>query len=174
MSTPKKPRSDSPLKTLPAARQDAIADYARDHSLVETVAWLKADGLQTSKSAVSDFLSWRALQIQLRQNSNTVETLLAELSATNPDWTPDQIQQAGQAFFTALALEKQDPRQWFLNQQLALKREQLNLDSRKLAILEKKAAAYDRAQAALTTAKNSTGGLTPETIAKIERELKLL
>jgi len=45
---------------------------------------------------------------------------------------------------------------------------------RKLALLEKKAAAYDRAQAALAEAKQSKGGITPETMSKIEAELKLL
>lgn len=46
----------------------------------------------------------------------------------------------------------------------------LNLDARKLALLEKKAAAFDK----LKEASTSKGGLTQETIAKIERELNLL
>jgi hypothetical protein len=50
----------------------------------------------------------------------------------------------------------------------------LGLDERKIILLEKKAAAYDRAQAALDAAKKSKGGITPETLKRIETELKLL
>jgi hypothetical protein len=46
--------------------------------------------------------------------------------------------------------------------------------ARNLILAEKKAAAYDRAQAALTEGKKSKGGITKETLAKIEAELKLL
>jgi hypothetical protein len=131
MSTPKKPRSDSALKILPAERQAAIAEYAAAHSLEETVAWLKQDGCKTSRSSLSEFLSWYALRAQMQKNESTVETLLADLSKSNPDWTPDQIQAAGQSFFTALALQQQDPKQWHLIQQTNLKREQLSLDKNK-------------------------------------------
>jgi hypothetical protein len=131
MSTPKKPRSDSALKTLPPARQAAIAEYGAAHSLEETVAWLKADGLATNKSSLSEFLSWHALQQQLVKNANTVEALLEEYKAANPNCTPEQIQAVGQSFFTALALQQQDPKQWFLTQQLALKRQQLEFDREK-------------------------------------------
>lgn len=131
MSTTKKPRADSVLKTLPEDRQAAIVDYARDHSLPETVAWLRADGLRTSATALSLFLSWFGLQQQLRRNESTVEVLLQKAMTTRPDWTPEQIQQTGQAFFSALALEQQDSKIWYLTQQVGLKKEQLNLDRQK-------------------------------------------
>ena len=43
------------------------------------------------------------------------------------------------------------------------------LDARKIALLEKKASAYDQLKSAV-----NSGGVTPETLTKIERELKLL
>ncbi len=49
-----------------------------------------------------------------------------------------------------------------------------SLEARRIALLEKKADAYDRAQAALTEAKNSKGGITPATLKRIESELRLL
>jgi hypothetical protein len=131
MSAAKKPRADSVLKTLPEARQTAVAEYARDHSLKETRTWLAADGLKTSEAALSLFLSWYALQHTLRQNANTVDALLVEFKSANPGATPDQIQQVGQSFFTALALQQQDPKQWFMIQQTAIKKEQLALDRQK-------------------------------------------
>lgn len=150
-----KPRSDSALKTLPAIRQEAIADYARDHSLQDTVAWLRADGCKTSKSALSDFLSWHGLQAQLRKNELTVETLLADLARENPDWDPEKIQTVGQNFFTALALQQQDPQVWVATQRLNLdqvsaktrfeiEKQKLGQSERKIALLEKKAAQLDQ------------------------------
>lgn len=57
---------------------------------------------------------------------------------------------------------------------IGLRKAKLTQDDRKIILLEKKAEAYDRAQAALTAAKSSKGGITKETLAKIESELKLL
>lgn len=50
----------------------------------------------------------------------------------------------------------------------------VTVDQAKLVLMQKKSDAYDRAQAALTSAKTSKGGLTKETLEKIEAELKLL
>lgn len=131
MSTPKKPRSDSTLKTLPPERQHDIAEYAGGHSLQDTVAWLKADGLATNKSSLSEFLSWHALQQTLRRNETTVETLLADFKSRNPEADPEEVQQLGQSFFTALALQQQDPQQWLWIQQTQLKKQQLEFDREK-------------------------------------------
>ena len=49
-----------------------------------------------------------------------------------------------------------------------------DLESRRIVLLEKKAAAYDRAQAAMSEAKASKGGITKETLKRIEAELNLL
>jgi len=57
---------------------------------------------------------------------------------------------------------------------IQLRKQKLSLDERDLKLKEKKADAYDRAQAALLDAKKSKGGITKETLARIESELKLL
>jgi hypothetical protein len=131
MSDIKKPRADSVLKTLPEERQAAIADYAREKTLKETRAWLKADGINTSEAALSGFLRWFGLQQQLKNNAATVEQLVAEFKSANPAAAPEMVQQVGQSFFTALALQQQDPQQWLWIQQTALKKEQLALDRSK-------------------------------------------
>jgi hypothetical protein len=144
MSTHSKPRSDSPLKTLPEARQADIAEYLKAHSLAETAAWLKLDGIKTSATALGEFGSWYSLRQQLSRNSSTVETLLAEFLKANPKTSPEKIQAMGQSFFSALALEQQDIKAWFLTQQLGLKKEQLRLDVDKFQ--------FDAAMAALKCA----------------------
>lgn len=166
----RKARSDSPLKTLPAQRQEAIADYARDHSLEEAVAWLRADGLKTSRSAVSEFLSWHGLRSQLNRNESTVEQMLAQLKSTAPELTSEDLDRAGQMFFTALAIEQRDSMAWKRAQDIRVKDRLISVAERRVTVLEEK---IHNAQALIESAKTE-GGLTPETLAKIERELKLL
>jgi len=57
---------------------------------------------------------------------------------------------------------------------IQLRKSKLTQDDRKIVLMEKKAAAYDRAQELLTKAKTSKGGITKETLTQIEAELKLL
>ncbi len=108
MSTPKKSRSDSALKTLPAARQEAIAEYARTKSLAETVTWLAADGIKTSNASLSDFLSWYALNFQFRQDELTTEALVEQLAKEVPGLTEEQLDDLGQRTFSLLAIRRQD------------------------------------------------------------------
>lgn len=128
MSTPRKPRSDSKLKTLREDRQAAIVDYLRDHSLPQTATWLRANGLQTSVAGLSEFFSWYHLRQQLKRNESTVQTILDNLHQSHPSYTSQQLQELGQTFFTALALEQQDVKSWFLTQRLRLQEQQISLD----------------------------------------------
>jgi len=146
MSTHHKPRSDSALKTLPETRQADIAEYLRDHSLKATVEWLAEDGFKTSIKSLSEFLSWYSLRQQLSRNEQTVETLLADYVKTDPNLTPEKIQSMGQAFFSAMSLAQQDPEAWVQVQRLNLQRASLAMDERRIALLEKKAAAFDQAK----------------------------
>lgn len=131
MSDLKKPRADSKLKTLPEERQAAIADYAREKTLKETRAWLKADGLETSEAALSGFLSWWALQQQLKQNENTVAQVLENLKQSDPNLSVAQLEQAGQMFFSALAIQTQDSLTWKRIQDSKLKLGALELSRQK-------------------------------------------
>jgi hypothetical protein len=134
MKPDRKPRGDSVLKTLPPARQDAIAEHAQTHKLWETVAWLKADGLKVGNDQVSKFLSWYVLRSQLRQNASTVEALLEDLKAEQPDITPEQLDAAGQMFFTALSIEQRDSSS-FVN--VRSSRAKAILEAQKLAIRQR-------------------------------------
>jgi hypothetical protein len=127
----RKPRPDSRLKTLPEERQEQIAEFAKTHSLLEVVAWLKADGFATSQAALSGFLSWYALRDQLKRNESTVESVLEQLKKTNPEMTETQLFAAGQSFFSALAIETQDPLAWKATQSLRLKAAEQALDEKK-------------------------------------------
>jgi hypothetical protein len=71
--------------------------------------------------------------------------------------------------FGALSIAEEDGRTWVNTQRLRLERERLEIDRRKVALLEQK---LRNVQAEVTRAKD--GGLTPETLQRIEEAAKLL
>lgn len=127
-----KPRGDSPLNRLSLKRQDALFDFASVHTLAESVAWLRKSRVATSTRSLSIWLSVQRLRRQLRLNEAAVQTVVTKLQAISeaegPKWDPEEVQRAGQAFFSGLAVEQQDPRIWHITQRLALEREQLALE----------------------------------------------
>jgi hypothetical protein len=160
MSNSKKSRSDATLKVLPPARQSDIAEYARTHSLAETVKWLAADGVKTSNASLSDFLSWYALSAQFRADEVTTQTLLDQLKAEVPGLTDAQLDELGQRTFSLLAIRNQDA-DTFVNvrsamtraqlekAKLTLREKKLSQDERKIVLMEKKAAQADAAKGIL-------------------------
>ncbi len=170
MPEDQKPRPDSKLKTLPEERQEEIAEYATDHSSAETAKWLTEGGLQTSPSAVQRFLSWFRLRQHIERSEDSIRQLLTELAHDDPALTAERLHQIGHIFFAGLALEKQDPEAWYLAQRIALRRAQLQLENQKHT--DHLRAQRETIEKGLEAARES-GGLTPETIKKIEQELHL-
>lgn len=124
------------LKLLPPENLEAIWSWREEVPVLTNAAIRNRIAKQfsvrlTLDKQLSQFWSWYALKQQLSQNETVVETLLEDFKSANPDSTPEQIQQVGQSFFTALALQQQDAKSWFMSQQLALKRDQLSLDKNK-------------------------------------------
>ena len=158
------------MKTLPEDRQAEIAEYARDHTIVDTVQWLSANGVQTSTGPVSLFLSWYAVKKQLTQNNSAVHEVLTELANQDPNMTTERLTELGQKFYLGLAIEKRDPRAWFLVQQITCRHNELQLQLQKYR--DQIQARKDAIQRELDAAK-SAGGLSPETIERIEHELNL-
>lgn len=161
----RKPRSDAVLKTLPPKRQQQIVDYALGHSLADTVEWLRADGLKTSNAALSEFCSWYQLRQRLDQMGSTVETLVENLRRRQPGLSPEELFGIGQTLFGALAIQSHDPKTWLGTQRLALKQREIQLDERRIRLLEQKAAQADQAE---EVAKSD---LTPEQKAARFKEI---
>jgi len=104
----RKPNSNAVLKTLPDERQADIADYSREHSLAQTVAWLQADGIKTSSGPLSQFLSWYSLRQQFAQDEQTSQTLIEQLKKEIPGLTEEQLDELGQRTFSLLSIRRQD------------------------------------------------------------------
>lgn len=141
----RKPRADSRLKTLPEKRQAEIAELCRDKALAEVVELLRSQGLKTSSGALSTWLAWRHLRERLERNQTVVETLLADLKRHNPALTDQELEAAGNQLFSALAIEQQDAGAWAITRRLALKQRGLELEARRVKLLEEKARKADEA-----------------------------
>lgn len=158
MST--KTRSDSVLGTLPPERQEQIADYARTHSLEDTVQWLRTDGVRTSRSRLSVWLSSFCLRQAFRQAANSTEEFREFLKADIPDIDPEELDRRAAIHFQAEAMKAGDPETYLSFAtarhkakmdavKAAQKDKSLELDARRLSLLEKKAAQADAAKATL-------------------------
>lgn len=108
MSTARKTRADSVLGTLPEERQAEIADHARDHTLDETVEWLKAGGLKCSRTALSLWLSSYVLRAQFKLADHDTLQFIDLLRTRRPDLPESELQQWGAEFFQMQAVKAGD------------------------------------------------------------------
>lgn len=165
----RKARSDSVLKTLPQDRQDEIGALLLSHSLADVRGTLIEQGLTTSEAALSEFYSWWQLRQALRRREERVSELVQRLKDEDPELPSNRLFELGQSLFGALSIAEEDGRTWVNTQRLALERERLDLDKRKVSILEQKLL---RVQQEVKAARD--GGLTPEALSRIEEAAKLL
>lgn len=169
MDAPRKPRSDSVLKTLPEERQEQVAELLKAKSLEEVRKELRADGIETSIASLSKFWSWWQLNEALRRRESRVEGILQQLATDQPEIPQDKLFELGQSVFSALSIAEENPLAWYRTQRLALAAQRLEVERRRVALLERK---LQDVQDAVTKAKD--GGLTPEALARIEEAAKLL
>jgi len=146
MNTPKKPRANSPLRTLPEERQAAIIERLKTGSRDEVRKWLAEDGFKTSTGALSEFWSWWHLRQQFQQNQSDVDTLLENLRKQEPALSEEKLFAYGQQVFSVLAMKNEDAKDWARIQMLRLNDQRTALEARRIAILEKKAEQFDQAK----------------------------
>lgn len=192
----RKPNARSVLKTLPSDRQRLLYDYLGEHTLEEAEAWLALDGVNTGRSALSDFFAWYPLASKLQSASamgNAVKDILRELPGLKLD--EHQLSKAGQAIFEAQALKAGDSKLYLSlrslrqmdrsldlqevsgktkarqkDKQLAQKDRDLKLAERRVELLERNAI---QAKAELTKVMEK-GGLSQEALKQIEQAAKIL
>lgn len=103
-----KPRSDSRLKTLPEERQRGIVELLRKKSLAEVRKELRADGIETSCTSLSEFFSWWQLKEQFRELEGDTETMLGLLKKQRPELSEDELARYGNSVFQLKAIKLQD------------------------------------------------------------------
>lgn len=162
-SSIRKTQANAKLKTLPDERQAEIIEYMRNHTYPQTVEWLQAAGLPVSTAALSFFWHWWQMRQLFQINQSVVEAVLEFLKQQHPELTPEKVRQAGQALFSALALQQQDVGIWAKAQQIELRRDQLAFNREKFQ--------FDAVTAALQHAaelKNIASNSTLTDVEKLE------
>lgn len=178
MEPEKQPRPDAKLKNLPEADQEALWDWlhpsdpdAKRMTLDEAQAEVPLRwGFTVSRSSLSEWRAWYALRRRMNAARERAEQTRLELIADGT-LTPDAIEKAAQTVFTAESLDGGNVKAFVALAKLNLARRKLDQDERRIALLEKKASAYDELKKA---AESREGGVTAEDMAEIERRLKLM
>src|SRR5262249_44929168 len=112
MIIPKKPRSDAHLKTLSEEKQAEIIEYLKTNPLQNTIRWLARSGIATSRSGLSKFWKSWHLRQRLEHNKSTICQLLKDLKLANKNLSEEELFEAGQKFFSALAISEEDSVTW--------------------------------------------------------------
>ncbi len=144
-----------------------------------------------SLDTLSRFYRWLKVRRDFQQKRDFVAQFKQEL-AKDPEISEEEIERAGRVMFLADSVAEKNPKVFATmhrlgsdtkaarqrdkqlaqkDAEIAQKDELLKQAERRVAVLEKKAAFADAVKKA---AENSTGGITAEQMAEIERKLKLL
>lgn len=109
-------RTDSTLGNLPETRQREIAEFClavKDGDrYAETVRWLGKAGVRVSRSALARwFYGWRSRQMvgALKERTQAFEEAM---KTECPRLSAQQIRESGQLYFTVLAQESEDSKEF--------------------------------------------------------------
>jgi hypothetical protein len=160
MTSLRKTRAASVLGRLPRERQEEIAAHAREHSLADTVSWLRQDGIATSKTALGNWLQAWAMSEVFRICASDAENFMAHIKTRRPELPESEVEAMGNDFFQLQAIKTQNPDLFLAFRQARTKAEieraKIALAERRVALLEAKAAQADKAKVV------AESNLTPE------------
>lgn len=177
----KQPRADAKLKTLPEEEQAELFALFTANELrpALTLEQVQAEvplryGFTVSMGSLSSWRSWWALRSRMEAAKARAEQARLELLAQSPDMDPAKLEAVAQMVFTAETLEGGDVKSYVALAKLRLDKAKVDLDSRRIVLLEQAAReAKEKLQAVLSGAQ-SKGGLTEETLKRIEEAANLL
>lgn len=130
-------------------------------------------GVECALSTLSEWHSWYALRKRMENAQSRADQAKLEWLRENPDASPDELEKLGQMVFTAESIEGGNIKGFVALMRERSRRKALEIDSQKLAILQRKADRLDALEAKAKEIKQG-GGLTPEMLELIEKQLKLL
>lgn len=169
----KKVRPEAKIKTLPDEVQTtlwelltvAMEGREKPMTYVEARAWLLAEqSVETSNAALSEWYSWYGLYLRRERRKAIVQQAVEEMAERDPSKTREDLQEFGEALFTSEAIEDRDAKAftevWRASEKAltrkqakeqaeldrAIRERALQIDERKMALLEAKAKQADAAQ----------------------------
>ena len=153
MGRERKPNANAKLKLLPDDVQEALwyllhpEDPERKPMTLEALCGhiMREHGVSVGITTVSEWRSWYGLKRRMDRAAERALQTALELER-NSDLTPADIERAAQTVFTAEALEAGDIAGYVALANLRLSARQLDMDERRVAVLEKKAAQAEAAE----------------------------
>lgn len=179
-----KPRSDAKLKSLPPNQRDMLIRWLVD----ENVSYEKARerlredfGVETSTGALSAFYSNECFTVRYGQARDLAETIGQAMTSEPEKFDEATIAMVKQKAFERAVAKDGDIKELAIlagiltdTAKLRIKEKEVDLASRRVGLLEEKAAqAKAQLESALAGVK-TRGGLTPETLKQIEEAAALL
>lgn len=177
MTAEKKPRADSKLDHLPAGRVAELRDgLLGGWRYDDARAWLRdACDLTVSMSALTAF--YRRHCAPLVREARQLAALKAEAITTDAgltDWDAASMERLRQMVFEFMADPRADLADTERMFRLLLRSRGQDLDRRKLAMLEERAAEAKAKLEAAASAAKAGGGISEETLRQIEEAAGLL
>lgn len=187
-------RADAKLKNLPEEDLQTLwrlrhPEEGGEVITLEAIAvYIKRElGISIALSSLSSFYVWLDVRRRMEAQANLAEQLKYELSK-NPDISDEVIKRAGQKLFMSQGILEKDAKIFAdmviigqndvklrqNDQKIGLQKKVVSQNERKLALLEAAAAAAKAKLMAITENAKSQGGITPETLARIEEAAGLL
>lgn len=183
----RKPRIDSPLNRLTEEQQDEVFALSQGKAIEDVLSLLgmpEAEGgygLRVSRSALYAWLAQergRRFVERLKNGRTRIDEVVADLPTPAPGSYDAVILEAVKEYAVDMLAQGSADTGDLVNlvkiigqaRRQDIEEQKLDVAKRRVALLEKKAAAYDQIKAAATT----KGGLTQETLTLIEQEAGLL
>lgn len=105
--------------------------------------------LTTSEAALSEFFSWYSLRQRMEATESTTQDLQEMLSQAEFGLSPEQVAAMGNLMFITSATRDNDPKTFVAMAKVLLANRKLDMEGRRITLLEQKAAKADAAEQAL-------------------------
>ena len=134
----RKPNPRSPLNRLPEDRAAEVADYARAHTLNQTVGWLARNGLKTSHTALGRWLKRWSLQQRFMAAESSANRFRDWLAKSFPKLSQKELDRRAGLMFQFEAVESGDAKTYlsFVTARHKSKMDRATLDQRERAMTQ--------------------------------------
>ena len=146
-------RADAKLKNLPKGKLDELwllrhpVDGGKKKTYRKIQELLpKRFGLSASLSTLSEFYPWLRQKRRMEAARKRAEQAKRQLLDQNPDASPEELERLGQMIFTSETVEDGDIKGFVALLKASNTRRKLQLEERRIKILEEKAARADKAE----------------------------
>lgn len=146
------------LKELPAEDRSKLLTVLGENTYDKAIPLVEnLVGFACSRNVLSKFWQWQSAQESLENANDLVETFEAFCRKQNPDWSADKVRETSIAFFLAHTAQQRDVDSFVnvahldLSERTAktkagFEREKIDIQKRKVALLEQKAAQAEAAK----------------------------